>query len=67
MLGLEFLDGTLHVPERDEAYVRVRLTEPAGPEGPVTVFLLDGTALVVHGCDLVRLAPVDVHAQGGVS
>jgi hypothetical protein len=54
-----FLDGSLHNPQRDDAYVHVRLTEPARPSDPVTVYLQDGTAFVVHGRDLVRLAPVD--------
>ncbi len=58
--ALQFLDGTLHVPERDDAFVRVRLTEPADPAtSPVTVYLTDGTALVVCTRDLVRLAPAD--------
>lgn len=57
---LQFLDGTLHVPERGDAYVRVRLIEPADPTtSPVTVYLADGTALVVCTRDLVRLAPAD--------
>ena len=60
MLALQHLDGTVHVPDRDDAYVRVRLTEPAGPTtAPVTVYLADGTALVVCARDLVRLAPAD--------
>jgi hypothetical protein len=60
MLALQYLDGTVLVPERDDAYVRVRLTEPAGPAtAAVTVYLADGTALVVCGRDLVRLAPTD--------
>jgi len=60
MFVLQFLDGTLHVPERDDAYVRVRLPEPAGSAtAPVTVYLADGTALVVCARDLVRLAPAD--------
>ncbi len=60
MFALQYLDGTEHIPERDDAYVRVRLTEPAGPAtAPVTVYLTDGTALVVCTRDLVRLAPTD--------
>jgi len=56
MLVLQFLDGTTHVPERDEAYVRVRLTEAPPPSaGAVTVYLADGTALVVCEHDLVRI------------
>lgn len=54
-----FLDGSPHVPARDDAYVHVRLYEPAPPAGVVTVYLPDGTALMVSGRDLVRLAPVD--------
>jgi hypothetical protein len=56
MIVLQCLDGTLHVPERDEAYIRVRLTEPAHAAGTVTVYLPDGTALVVRGRDLVKAA-----------
>jgi hypothetical protein len=59
MFVLQFLDGTVYVPERDDAYVRVRLTEPARPTGAVTVYLPDGTALVVPGRDLVKVAPAD--------
>ena len=54
-----FLDGSLHIPERDDAYVHVRLPEPPGPAEMVTVYLADGTALVVSGRDLVLLAAVD--------
>ncbi len=52
-----FLDGSLHVPEQGDAYVHVRLTEPPRPAEPITVYLSDGTALVVCGRDLLRLAP----------
>jgi hypothetical protein len=54
-----FLDGSPHIPQHEDAYVHVRLTEPARPMEPVTVYLADGTALVVSGCDLLRLAPAD--------
>jgi hypothetical protein len=55
-----FLDGSLHIPQRDDAYVHVRLTEPGTMhEAAVTVYLPDGTALVVSGRDLLRLAPAD--------
>ena len=58
MFTLQFLDGTVHVPRSDDAFVRVRLTEPAGPaSAPVTVYLADGTALVVCARDLVTAAP----------
>jgi hypothetical protein len=57
---LQHLDGTQHVPARDEAYVKVRLTEPTvPPTAPVTVYLADGTGLVVCARDLLRLAPAD--------
>ncbi len=52
-----FLDGSPHIPQRDDAYVHVRLTQPARPAGPMTVYLADGTALVVAGRDLLRLTP----------
>jgi hypothetical protein len=58
-----FLDGSPHVPTGNDAYVHVRLTEPARPAEPVTVYLPDGTALVVSGCDLLRLAPADESAK----
>ena len=45
------------LPAGNDAYVRVRLTERAGPTGSATVYLLDGTALMVPGRDLIRLAP----------
>jgi hypothetical protein len=59
MIVLQCLDGTVHVPEHDEAYIRVRLTEAAPPADPVTVYLPDGTALVVRGRDLVKAASAD--------
>jgi hypothetical protein len=55
-----FLDGSPHIPQRDDAYVHVRMTEPVTMQkAAVTVYLSDGTALVVYGRDLVRLAPTD--------
>jgi hypothetical protein len=54
-----FLDGSLHNPMLDDAYIHVRLTEPVLLTETVTVYLANGTALVVRGHDLVRLAPVD--------
>ena len=60
MFMLQNLDGTVQVPERDDAFVRVRLTGPAGPAtAPVTAYLANGTALVVCARDLVRLVPAD--------
>jgi hypothetical protein len=53
------LDGTLHLPQVGDAYVRVRVTEPVAPMPMVTVYLVDGTALVVSMRDVVRLDPVD--------
>jgi hypothetical protein len=54
------LDGSLHIPQRDDAYVHVRLTKPVTMQkAAVTAYLPDGTALVVFGRDLVRLAPAD--------
>ena len=55
----QFLDGSLHTPTGTDAYVRVRLTGRAGPTGVATVYLLDGTALMVPGPDLIRLAPAE--------
>jgi hypothetical protein len=54
-----FLDGSPHIPQRDNAYVHVRLTRPVRPTEMVTAYLPDGTALVVSGRDLLRLAPAD--------
>jgi hypothetical protein len=54
-----FLDGSLHSPQGNDVYVHVRLSEPARPADAMTVYLADGTALVVRGRDLVRLARVD--------
>jgi hypothetical protein len=53
------LDGTLHLPQVGDAYVRVRVTEPVPAMPMVTVYLVDGTALVVSIRDVVRLDPVD--------
>jgi hypothetical protein len=55
----QFLDGSLHTPTGNDAYVRVRLTARAGPTGMATVYLPDGTALMVPGPDLIRLAPAE--------
>jgi hypothetical protein len=55
MLALQLLDGTPYVPGCDDTYVRVRLTQPARATDTVTVFLPNGTGLVVSGRDLVRL------------
>lgn len=52
-----FLDGSPHTPKRNDAYVHVRVADRFAPTGPVTVYLSDGTALVVPGRDVVRLAP----------
>ena len=57
MLALQLLDGTPYVPGSDDTYVRVRLTQPVQPADTVTVYLANGTGLVVSGRDLVRLAP----------
>ena len=64
MLALQYLDGTVLVPNQDDAYLRVRLTEPAGPAtAAVTVYLANGTALVVSARDLVRLAPAQESSE----
>jgi len=54
-----FLDGSLHNPQGNDAYLHVRLTETVQLADPMTVYLADGTALVVRRHDLVRLARVD--------
>lgn len=60
MLALQHLDGTPHFPSCDDAYVRVRLVDPARPASTVTVYLPNGTALVVPRRDLVTVAaPAD--------
>jgi hypothetical protein len=53
------LDGSLHLPQVGDAYVRVRLAENVPSMPTVTVYLVDGTALVVSTRDVVRLEPVD--------
>ena len=53
----QFLDGSLHTPTGTDAYPRVRVTGRTGPTGMATVYLLDGTALMVPGPDLIRLSP----------
>jgi hypothetical protein len=59
MVVLQFLDGTIHTPHCDDAYVRVRLNDPRRTEGEVTVYLDDGTALVVPERDLVKVAATE--------
>jgi hypothetical protein len=53
------LDGSVHTPHVGDAYVRVRLTEPVPSKHAVTVYLVDGTALIVSARDVVRLTPAD--------
>lgn len=54
-----FLDGSIHDPQRGDAYIHVRLSEPDQSEDALTAYLADGTAIVVKRGDLLRLAPVD--------
>lgn len=54
-----FLDGSRHDPKRDDAYIHVRLSERERPGDALTVYLADGTALVVRRRDLVQLAPAN--------
>jgi hypothetical protein len=53
------LDGSVHLPQVGDAYVRVRVTEPVPDTRVVTVYLVDGTAVVVSARDVVWLSPVD--------
>jgi hypothetical protein len=62
MLVLQFLDGTIHTPNCDDANVRVRLIEPRRSTRAVTVYLEDGTALVVPEGDLVKVARAEAEA-----
>jgi hypothetical protein len=59
VIVLRNVDGTPHVPACDDAYVRVRVTDPVPAGGAVTVYLADGTALVVRERDLVTVARCD--------
>lgn len=60
-----FPDGSPHIPDDDDAFVLVRVTEPVRA-GVMTVYLPDGTALVVPGADLLRLTPAPItNAVGG--
>jgi hypothetical protein len=52
-----FPDGSPPTPTESDAYVHVRVTEPVQASGSVTVYLPNGTALLVPCRDLVRLAP----------
>jgi hypothetical protein len=56
----QFLDGSPHTPTSSDAYVHVRVADHPRPTGAVTVYLPDGTSLVVPEHDLIRLAPADV-------
>jgi hypothetical protein len=51
-----FPDGSLPIPTAYDAYVHVRVTKPVRPTGSVTVYLPNGTALLVPARFLVRLA-----------
>jgi hypothetical protein len=42
-----FVDGSLHAPTERDAHVHVRVAEPLRSNGSMTVYLLDGTALIV--------------------
>jgi hypothetical protein len=52
-----FPDGSAPTPSEHDAYVHVRVTQPVRPTGSLTVYLPNGTALLVPCRDLVRLAP----------
>ena len=52
-----FLDGTPHAPLRGDAYVHVRLADVEQPSTAMTVYLPNGTALVVSRCHVVTLSP----------
>jgi hypothetical protein len=52
-----FLDGSPHTPNQSDAYIHVRVTGQPQPNGSSTVYLPDGTALVVPVRDLLRLVP----------
>jgi hypothetical protein len=54
-----FLDGSPHVPTGADRYVRVRMSGIPTSADEVTVYLPDGTALLVPVRDLVQLAPAD--------
>ena len=54
-----FLDGPPHAPTESDAYVHVRLTGQPSQNGALTVYLPDGTAIIVRVRDLVRLVPAD--------
>jgi hypothetical protein len=51
-----FLDGTPHVPQRDDAYVQVRLADVGQADAAMTVYLPNGTAIVVSKRYVVRLS-----------
>jgi hypothetical protein len=51
-----FPDGSPTDPTENDAYVHVRVSKPVRPTGSVTVYLPNGTALLVPSRDLVRLA-----------
>ena len=51
------LDGQIHLPSRSDAYVRVRSSGQPERNGSLTVYLPDGTAIIVRRRDLVYLVP----------
>lgn len=54
-----FPDGWWPDPNDNDAYVHVRVSKQVRPTGSVTVYLPNGTALLVPSQALVRLAPVE--------
>jgi hypothetical protein len=62
-----FPDGSAPNPSEYDAYVHVRVTQPVRPTGSVTVYLPNGTALLVPCENLVRLGPTMQEPRGDVT
>jgi hypothetical protein len=53
-----YFDGRSQHPSTESiAYLPVRVTKDPRPNGSITVFLLNGTALNLSRCDLLRFEP----------
>ena len=49
-----FQCGAAPIENGHDAFLRVRVTKELEPNGSLTVYLPNGTALMVHGRDLLR-------------
>ena len=59
-----FQSGSPPIENGHEAFLRVRVTKDLEPNGSLTIYLPSGTALRVHGRDLLRLKGAPGRSDG---